>query len=69
VYVELQALESSQADKYLILAGKGYVIARSALVEAIRGREAVAGGDLLKSMGVKLSLEELEEVAEQVIFL
>jgi hypothetical protein len=69
VYIELQALESSEADKYLILAGKGYVIAKSALVEAISGREAKAGGDLMKSTGVPLPLEALEEVAEQVIVL
>ena len=30
VYIELQALEASQADKYLIFAGKGYVVAKSA---------------------------------------
>ena len=56
VYVEIQTLETSQADKYLILAGKGYVIAKPALVEAIMGMQAFAGGDLGRSLGVKLPL-------------
>jgi hypothetical protein len=69
VYIELQALEASQADKYLILAGRGYVVAKSALCEAIRGYEAKAGGDHMRSLGVTLPLEVLEEVAESVIVL
>jgi predicted heme/steroid binding protein len=69
VYVELQALEASQADKYIIFAGKAYVIAKSALWEAIRGMPSFAGGDLGKSLGVKLPLERLEEISEQAIIL
>ena len=63
VYIELQALDASQSDKYLILAGKGYVIAKSALYEAVRIHlEFVKrGGDLGKSLGVPLPLEIVEE--------
>jgi len=68
-YIELQALEASQADRYLIFAGRGFIIAKSALYEAITGYEVKAGGDLMKSLGVTLPLEVLEEVAEQVIVL
>ena len=69
VYVELQALTASQADKYLIFAGLAYVVTKSALLEAIAGYEARRGGDLMKSLGVCLPLTVLEEVAEQVIIL
>jgi len=71
VYVELQALEGSEADKYLIFAGKAYVVAKSALYEAARIHlESVKrGGDLGKSLGVPLPLEVLEEIAEAVIVL
>lgn len=37
VYIEIQALSASLADKYLLFAGKAYVLAKSALTEAIRG--------------------------------
>lgn len=37
VYVELQALERSEADMYLVFAGPGFVIAKSSLWEAIQG--------------------------------
>lgn len=69
VYVELQALEASQADKYIIFAGHAYVIGKSALLEAIAGRETKGGGDNLKSIGVCLPLEELEDCSEEVIVL
>ena len=54
---------------YIIFAGPAFLLPKSALWEAIRGREAKAGGDLMKSMGVCLPLEILEEFAEQVIIL
>ena len=70
VYIEIQALEASQAEKYLILAGKGYVVAKLALTEAIsQGYDLTPGGDNLRSLGVKLPLEKLEEISEEVIVL
>jgi hypothetical protein len=69
VYIELQALEASQADKYLIFARCAYVIGKSELWEAIRSLESKAGGDLMKSMGVPLPLEILEQHAEAVLTL
>lgn len=69
VYIEIQALEASQADKYLIFAGRAFVIAKYALIEAIKGYDLTPGGDLMKSLGVTLPLEVLEEVAEAVIVL
>lgn len=70
VYVEKQALERSKADKYLYLAGVGYVIAKSALCEAFDGETALTpGGDRDASLGLLLSLERLEEISETVIVL
>lgn len=69
VYVELKALLESQADMYLIFQPKGCCIAKNSLLAAVEGRTALRGGDMLKSLGVPLTAEELEEVAEQVIVL
>jgi len=70
VYIEIQALEASQADKYLIFAGKGYVVSKTALREAIAsGYDLTPGGDNLRSQGVKLPLERLETISEEVIVL
>lgn len=75
VYIEIQALEASEADNYLIFAGRGYVTSKSALVEAITpyltaDREGnTRGGDLGKSLGVPLPLEVLEGISEKVIVL
>jgi len=71
IYIELQALEASQADKYLILAGRGFVIAKSELIRAawIHLESVKRGGDNSRSLGVRLPLEIVEEISEQVIVL
>jgi len=70
VYLESQALERSGADKYLIIAGIGYVVEKTALREAIASQTALTpGGDNDASLGLKLSLTRLEEISEQVITL
>lgn len=38
-------------------------------MEAIRGHDAKAGGELIKSVGVCLPVDILDDVAEQVIVL
>jgi hypothetical protein len=69
VYIELQALEASQADKYLIFAGYAFIIGKSELYEAIKGLVVKAGGDELRSLGALLPVEVLEEVCEEIIIL
>jgi hypothetical protein len=69
VYVELQALENSEADMYLVFAGPGFAIAKSRVWEAIQGLVPVAGGDEMRSLGAKLPVERLAEFAEEVIVL
>lgn len=70
IYLESQALERSKADKYLILAGKGYVVPKTALCGAMAAGTALTrGGDSLASLGLLLSLERLEQLSEEVIVL
>lgn len=70
VYVEKQALEHSKADMYLYLAGKGYVVRKTALCEAIEAApELTPGGDRKAVLGLKLPLWQLQEMSEQVITL
>jgi hypothetical protein len=69
VYIEMQALSVSQADRYIIFAGPAYVVAKSTLTEAIAGYEFTRGGDFDKSVGVCLPLETLEEASEMTIVL
>lgn len=68
VYLESQSLSHSKADYYLILAGIGYVVSKSALSEAIAEQSALTpGGDQHRSLGLLLPLERLEEMAQAVI--
>jgi hypothetical protein len=70
VYVERQAFQSSEADYYLFLVGIGYVVPKTALAHEFSRQPALTpGGDDLRSMGLLLPLERLEEISEQVIVL
>jgi hypothetical protein len=70
VYVEQQAFLALEADKYLIFAGKAFVVEKQALAEEFaRTTTLTPGGDNHRSMGLLLPLERLEEISEEVIVL
>jgi hypothetical protein len=70
VYLEEHAYKASEADKYLIFAGFGYVVSKSAIGEEFASNSArTPGGDNDRSSGLLLPLERLEEISEQVIIL
>jgi hypothetical protein len=69
VFIEAQALEHSEADKYLVFCPLGHVISRISLLEAVQGRSTLQGGDHLVSTGIMVPLEEFEAMCEEVIAL
>lgn len=68
-YIELKSLYESKADMQLRFAGPGFCIAIPALIAAIEGLASLRGGDRLRSEGIPLPLERLEEISEMVIVL
>jgi hypothetical protein len=70
VYVEEQAFAASEADYYLFLVGIGYVVPKSALRDVFSAKAArTLGGDNMRSLGLLIALEELEDMSEQLIVL
>lgn len=67
IYLEHQALEHSQADYYVIIAGLTYIVPRQALLEVKNATvNAVPGGDGHRSLGTLLKVSELARIADIV---
>ena len=67
VFVEHQALDHSEADYWIILAGLAYILPRQSLLDARNEQyRVVRGGDDLRAIGTLLPLSELKSLAEIV---
>ena len=66
VFLERQALEHSQADYFLILAGWGYVLTREQILQLLDAPQyrRVTGGDNNWSQGTLIPVAELAAHAE-----
>lgn len=64
IFFEHQAIQHSQADYFLILAGFAYILPREDVLELINGpHRSVQGGDGLRATGTLVPLSELQELA------
>lgn len=67
VFLEHKALDHSQADFWIILAGFAYILPRQKLIEVRdQPHRVVPGGDDLRFLGTLLPLEELRNISQIV---